>query len=191
VCADPQLRRKCSVPTDPRKDGTYGELPTRPTEPTRPIVRFSRLLVLCPSSNNTTCAAPPLGPSLQHTGSCDAPARVLTVRCGCLRIGCVEVTLTSGACELPLCRVAQANPTVVFVLGGPGAGKGTQCANLVRDYDFVHLSAGDLLRAHIKSGSKVSDASSPPIPSRQRKPHARHATLHHCSRVGAQVRSLT
>lgn len=37
--------------------------------------------------------------------------------------------------------------TVVFVLGGPGVGKGTQCANLVRDYGFVHLSAGDLLRA--------------------------------------------
>jgi len=37
--------------------------------------------------------------------------------------------------------------TVVFVLGGPGAGKGTQCANLVRDYGFKHLSAGDLLRA--------------------------------------------
>lgn len=37
--------------------------------------------------------------------------------------------------------------TVVFVLGGPGAGKGTQCANLVRDYGFTHLSAGDLLRA--------------------------------------------
>jgi len=37
--------------------------------------------------------------------------------------------------------------TVVFVLGGPGAGKGTQCARLVRDYGFTHLSAGDLLRA--------------------------------------------
>jgi len=36
---------------------------------------------------------------------------------------------------------------VIFVLGGPGAGKGTQCANLVRDYGFTHLSAGDLLRA--------------------------------------------
>lgn len=36
--------------------------------------------------------------------------------------------------------------TVVFVLGGPGVGKGTQCAKLVADYDFVHLSAGDLLR---------------------------------------------
>ena len=37
--------------------------------------------------------------------------------------------------------------TVLYVLGGPGAGKGTQCANLVRDYKFTHLSAGDLLRA--------------------------------------------
>ncbi|CCC71666.1 hypothetical protein NCAS_0H03560 [Naumovozyma castellii] len=37
--------------------------------------------------------------------------------------------------------------SVIFVLGGPGAGKGTQCAKLVADYGFVHLSAGDLLRA--------------------------------------------
>lgn len=36
---------------------------------------------------------------------------------------------------------------VLFVLGGPGSGKGTQSANLVRDYGFVHISAGDLLRA--------------------------------------------
>lgn len=36
---------------------------------------------------------------------------------------------------------------VVLVLGGPGVGKGTQCARLVHDYGFVHLSAGDLLRA--------------------------------------------
>lgn len=36
--------------------------------------------------------------------------------------------------------------TVIYVLGGPGSGKGTQCAKLVRDYGFKHLSAGDLLR---------------------------------------------
>lgn len=40
--------------------------------------------------------------------------------------------------------------SVVFVLGGPGAGKGTQCANIVRDFGYVHLSAGDLLRAEMK-----------------------------------------
>lgn len=47
---------------------------------------------------------------------------------------------------------------VLFVLGGPGSGKGTQCANLVRDYGFVHLSAGDLLRAEQdKPGSEYGD----------------------------------
>ena len=36
---------------------------------------------------------------------------------------------------------------MIFVLGGPGSGKGTQCAKLVSGYGFTHLSAGDLLRA--------------------------------------------
>lgn len=42
---------------------------------------------------------------------------------------------------------------ILFVLGGPGAGKGTQCAKLVEKFGFVHLSAGDLLRAERQSGS--------------------------------------
>lgn len=36
---------------------------------------------------------------------------------------------------------------VVFVLGGPGSGKGTQCAKIKEEFGYVHLSAGDLLRA--------------------------------------------
>lgn len=59
---------------------------------------------------------------------------------------------------------------VVFVLGGPGAGKGTQCQKIEETFGYVHLSAGDLLRAerqkrdsqykeeiesHIKNGSIV------------------------------------
>ncbi|KZO95831.1 putative URA6-uridine-monophosphate kinase [Calocera viscosa TUFC12733] len=48
--------------------------------------------------------------------------------------------------------------TVIFVLGGPGAGKGTQCDKLVKDYGFVHLSAGDLLRAEQnRPGSQYGD----------------------------------
>jgi len=35
---------------------------------------------------------------------------------------------------------------VLFVLGGPGSGKGTQCTNLVTKHGMVHFSAGDLLR---------------------------------------------
>ncbi|KAF4578676.1 UMP-CMP kinase [Pleurotus pulmonarius] len=48
--------------------------------------------------------------------------------------------------------------TVIFVLGGPGAGKGTQCAYLVKDFGFCHLSAGDLLRAEqVREGSEYGD----------------------------------
>lgn len=51
-----------------------------------------------------------------------------------------------------------ADVTVIFVLGGPGAGKGTQCANLVSNHGFTHLSAGDLLRAEqARPGSQFGD----------------------------------
>nr|GEU47629.1 UMP-CMP kinase 3 [Tanacetum cinerariifolium] len=50
--------------------------------------------------------------------------------------------------------LAQKNPKIVFVLGGPGSGKGTQCANIVEHFGYTHLSAGDLLRAEVESGSE-------------------------------------
>lgn len=43
-------------------------------------------------------------------------------------------------------HVSKMLPEVVFVLGAPGAGKGTQCSLIAKEFDFVHLSAGDLLR---------------------------------------------
>eukprot|EP00435_Cladocopium_sp_Y103_P028822 s408_g7.t1 len=43
---------------------------------------------------------------------------------------------------------APAKPRVLFVLGGPGAGKGTQCAKICDAYpQWQHISAGDCLRA--------------------------------------------
>lgn len=48
-----------------------------------------------------------------------------------------------------------ADAQVVFVLGGPGSGKGTQCDKIKAEYECVHLSAGDLLRAEVSSGSEV------------------------------------
>jgi UMP-CMP kinase len=51
-----------------------------------------------------------------------------------------------------------ADVSVVFVLGGPGAGKGTQCANLVLEMGFNHLSAGDLLREEqAREGSEFGE----------------------------------
>ena len=42
---------------------------------------------------------------------------------------------------------------VLFILGGPGAGKGTQSERIVNTYKCVHLSVGDLLR----SGAEKKD----------------------------------
>ena len=42
---------------------------------------------------------------------------------------------------------------VVFVLGNIGTGKGTQCARIVKEFGWAHLSAGDLLREERASGS--------------------------------------
>ncbi|PNH11868.1 Adenylate kinase isoenzyme 5 [Tetrabaena socialis] len=60
-----------------------------------------------------------------------------------------EFTLPAVAGSLP------ENTQIVFVLGGPGSGKGTQCDQIKEEYECVHLSAGDLLRAEVKSGSEV------------------------------------
>ncbi|KAG8501912.1 hypothetical protein CXB51_004762 [Gossypium anomalum] len=51
-------------------------------------------------------------------------------------------------------RLAEKHPKVVFVLGGPGSGKGTQCEKIVQHFGYTHLSAGDLLRAEKNSGSE-------------------------------------
>ncbi|GBG31774.1 Adenylate kinase [Hondaea fermentalgiana] len=40
---------------------------------------------------------------------------------------------------------------VLFVLGAPGSGKGTQCTKLAEAFQYCHLSAGDLLRAERKN----------------------------------------
>lgn len=49
-------------------------------------------------------------------------------------------------------------PKVVFVLGAPGSGKGTQCARIVEQFGYVHLSAGDLLRAERnRPGSELAE----------------------------------
>jgi adenylate kinase len=44
-------------------------------------------------------------------------------------------------------------PKLIFVTGGPCSGKGTQCAKLVEEFGYQHLSVGDLMRAESKNGS--------------------------------------
>ncbi|CAN0177157.1 unnamed protein product [Ectocarpus sp. 6 AP-2014] len=45
---------------------------------------------------------------------------------------------------------------VVFVLGGPGSGKGTHCARIAAEFGYTHLSTGDLLREEQKKESELA-----------------------------------
>eukprot|EP00092_Neocalanus_flemingeri_P021719 GFUD01023561.1.p1 GENE.GFUD01023561.1~~GFUD01023561.1.p1 ORF type:complete len:200 (+),score=50.47 GFUD01023561.1:131-730(+) len=51
--------------------------------------------------------------------------------------------------------IREANLPIIWVLGGPGSGKGTQCMSLVAKLGFTHLSSGDLLRNEVLSESKI------------------------------------
>lgn len=48
-------------------------------------------------------------------------------------------------------------PNVIFVLGGPGAGKGTMCELAESQLGWVHLSMGELLRAEREVGGPNAD----------------------------------
>jgi len=43
----------------------------------------------------------------------------------------------------------------IVLLGAPGAGKGTQCKNIVAEYGLAHLSSGDILRRNRAEGTEL------------------------------------
>ena len=46
------------------------------------------------------------------------------------------------------------HPKIIFVLGGPASGKGTQCEKIVEEFGFTHMSVGDLMRQEVTKGTK-------------------------------------
>uniref|UniRef100_A0A8C0R3X6 Adenylate kinase isoenzyme 1 n=1 Tax=Canis lupus dingo TaxID=286419 RepID=A0A8C0R3X6_CANLU len=53
------------------------------------------------------------------------------------------------------------SPLIIFVMGGPGCGKGTQCKNMATKYGFRHVGLGQLLRQEARRstqrGRKIYD----------------------------------
>uniref|UniRef100_A0A452IX38 Uncharacterized protein n=2 Tax=Gopherus TaxID=38771 RepID=A0A452IX38_9SAUR len=76
-----------------------------------------------------------------------------------------------GLCQARLPKTAKPlNPelqemlksqVIIFVIGGPGSGKGTQCERLAAKYQFQHLGMGNLLRAEAseptRQGRQIKD----------------------------------
>ncbi|KAG8554586.1 hypothetical protein GDO81_003838 [Engystomops pustulosus] len=63
----------------------------------------------------------------------------------------IEVPVSSDPTEM---AEKLKNSKIIFVVGGPGSGKGTQCERIVQKYGYTHLSTGDLLRAEVSSGTE-------------------------------------
>lgn len=86
-------------------------------------------------------------------GPSDAPPLFLSKKTGReVDAGAVVAAVASGkdpaAAKPAAAPAVAALPKVLFVLGGPGAGKGTQCAKIIENYSsWSHISAGDCLRA--------------------------------------------
>lgn len=64
-------------------------------------------------------------------------------------------TTETAKTEAPKQTTPKLDRKVVFVLGGPGSGKGTQCDKLV-ELGMKHVSTGDLLRDEQKKGTENS-----------------------------------
>lgn len=45
----------------------------------------------------------------------------------------------------------------IVLFGPPGAGKGTQSEKLISEFQLVHLSTGDILRAEVAAGTELGD----------------------------------
>ncbi|KAG1951036.1 adenylate kinase isoenzyme [Pimephales promelas] len=58
-----------------------------------------------------------------------------------------DMTESSGLIqEYDVFDPSKPRPHIIFIIGGPGSGKGTQTTKIAHRYDFEHVSVGEILR---------------------------------------------
>eukprot|EP00092_Neocalanus_flemingeri_P018275 GFUD01019778.1.p1 GENE.GFUD01019778.1~~GFUD01019778.1.p1 ORF type:complete len:216 (+),score=55.21 GFUD01019778.1:26-649(+) len=71
-----------------------------------------------------------------------------------------------------LTQVKEALIPIIWVIGGPGSGRSTQCEYLQARHGWVHLSSGTLMRNEVMSGSKRGSQLFSVMQSGELVPHA-------------------
>jgi len=69
--------------------------------------------------------------------------------------GCLKRVISDERLNSITRKCKLADTKIIFIVGGPGSGKGTQCDMLKDRFNLTHLSSGDLLRAEVASGSPL------------------------------------
>ncbi|XP_070795546.1 adenylate kinase isoenzyme 5 isoform X1 [Pituophis catenifer annectens] len=79
------------------------------------------------------------------------------------QVYCMQLHHNTAYEQSCVCRPENADFTedlkksnIIFVLGGPGSGKATQCEKLAQKYGFMHLSVEDLIQNETASGRSKS-----------------------------------
>eukprot|EP00759_Apiculatamorpha_spiralis_P022058 PhF_6_TR26413/c0_g1_i4/m.38188/K00939/adk, AK; adenylate kinase len=65
----------------------------------------------------------------------------------------------------------------LFILGGPGSGKGTQCDKLVTEFGYFHVNPGHLLRDEMAADSEIGRFVKPYVEAKQHVPGNTVTTL--------------
>ncbi|KAL0717974.1 hypothetical protein Bca4012_067296 [Brassica carinata] len=98
-----------------------------------------------------TSLSPPSRPSLSFSG--DAVHSLLREPTLLLRRASRSPSIVAPRFQVVAAEKAEP-PLKIMISGAPASGKGTQCELITQKYGLVHISAGDLLRAEIASGSE-------------------------------------
>ena len=72
----------------------------------------------------------------------------------------LQKSIALGLCLCPFLggqSMASETPKIplIVLIGGPGSGKGTLAASLVKEFGVTHISTGDMFRYHIKSETAI------------------------------------